>query len=66
MSNLKGDKNGMFGKIGELNVRSKKIQCVDTGEIFISATEAKKKYGGCVDEAARKGHRAGGYYWKYI
>lgn len=51
----------------------KKVQCVETGEIFISAREASKKYnlGKCsVCNAAnpniKKRSTAGGYHWKYL
>lgn len=48
-------------------INCKKIMCVETGEIFKSATEANKKYKGHITEAARgKRELAAGYHWKYI
>ena len=54
-------------KLSHKGVNSKKIMCVETGEIFNSATEASKKYKGHITEAARgKRELAAGYHWKYI
>jgi hypothetical protein len=71
-----GNKNPRFGKPGTFLGKKhsaetkaklgKKIRCKDTGEVFASVSLAKEKYSGCIDEAARKGHRAGGVYWEYL
>ena len=51
----------------EKKINCKKVMCVETGEVFNSATEAYRKYKGHISEAA-KGSRelAAGYHWKYI
>lgn len=52
------------------NPSVKKVQCIETGEIFNSAKEASKKYNGaCIKNAANPNHQqrtAGGYHWKYL
>lgn len=60
-SNLKGSINGMFGKTGALSPFSKKVLCIETGQIFVNIREAAKwanlkKDGhiGCVCKGKRK------------
>lgn len=53
-----------------LNTKSKRgLLCVDTGEVFITAREAEKKYElsyGAIAHAARNGKTCNGMKWKYI
>lgn len=45
----------------------KKIQCIETGEIFQSAAEAKRKYGGHIASVANGIRKtAGGFHWKWL
>lgn len=48
---------------------SKKIQCIETGQIFDSLTKAAE-YLHCtpnnINKSLKRGHKAGGYHWKYI
>jgi hypothetical protein len=49
--------------------QSKKVVCIETGEIFSSARAASKHIGlstGAVSQSIRDRCRAGGYHWKYI
>lgn len=52
------------------DIHYKKVQCIDTGEIFISITEAANKY--CIDAGnigrVCRGERksCGGYQWRYL
>lgn len=66
-NSLKEWANKNKDKLSHKGVNAKKVMCVETGEIFNSATEANRKYRGHVSEAA-KGSRelAAGYHWKYI
>lgn len=51
---------------------SKKVKCIETGEIFESCSDATKKHNlkrGSVKDAANPNHKqktAGGYHWQYI
>lgn len=48
-------------------INSKKVLCVETGEVFQSVTEASKKYKGHISEAANGSRKmAAGYHWKYV
>ena len=50
-------------------VNSKKVLCVDTGEVFDSGASAARSLGltiTCVRDSIRRGHKAGGYNWGYI
>lgn len=54
---------------GEKNPRSKKVLCVETGEIFASGRLAAKHYGlsGGVCSVCRGiGETAGGLHWRYV
>ena len=57
-------------KMREENPRSQKVICVETGVIYISASEATRQTGipqGNISRACRKGgNMAGGYRWKYL
>lgn len=47
---------------------SKPVKCLETGEIFLSATEASKSIGlnaHAVSEAIRNHGASGGYHWQY-
>lgn len=69
-------KQSSFGKNSGTN---KPVRCVETGELFISAAEAERKYDPKIHEkakpneniaaCARKGkekHTAYGYHWEYV
>lgn len=49
---------------------SKKIRCVETGEVFVSMTRAAKTYNsnpGNIWRSATSGrYRAGGYHWAFV
>ena len=48
--------------------RIRKVRCVETGEVFRSATAASHSLGlsdPCVNNAAKKGGTAGGFHWEY-
>lgn len=45
--------------------QSKPVVCVETGEVFESATFLLNKGIPCVNRAIRRGTRAGGFHWKY-
>lgn len=80
----KGDKNHMYGKRasaetrkkmsesrkGELHWNHKKVRCIETGEIYISAIEAGEKTG--IDNSSigkcckGKRNNAGSFRWDYI
>ena len=48
--------------------RIRKVRCVETGEVFGSATAASHSLGlsdPCVNNAAKKGGTAGGFHWEY-
>ena len=57
-------------KMREENPRSQKVICVETGMIYISASEAARQTGipqGNISRACRKGgNMAGGYRWKLV
>lgn len=63
---VKGEKNPMFGMIGNKNPNSRCVVCIETGVVFESVKEASKFCGGDVTKAARTGGLAGGYHWKRI
>ena len=44
----------------------KKVQNLETGEVFINKTQAKTIYGTSVDDAIRNHRRAGGYHFVFI
>lgn len=62
-----GEKNPMFGKTSAI---AKKVLCIETNEIFSSATKASEKYK--IDNSSickvcnGKRKTAGGYHWKYL
>ena len=60
--------------IEEINIKfennktnTKKVQCIETGEIFSSIANATRKYGGDI-KACVKGRQktAGGFHWRYF
>ena len=57
-------------KMREENPRSQKVICIETGVVYISASEAARQTGipqGNISRACRKGgNMAGGYSWKYL
>lgn len=64
---LKGRESVFKGTKGVINCKS--VICVETQEIFNSATEASlsiNKKGNAVSTAIGKGHRCGGYHWRYV
>ena len=66
----KGKENAKLGRIKSHEVCSKKVQCIETGEIFNSMGEASKqmhvaKSNMCHCLKGRRPH-AGGYHWRYI
>ncbi|MBR3000526.1 MAG: zinc-ribbon domain-containing protein, partial [Oscillospiraceae bacterium] len=49
--------------------RIRKVRCVETGEVFRSATAASHSLGlsdPCVNNAAKKGGTAAGFHWEYV
>lgn len=64
-----GNPNTRWKTRGKLNGRARKVRCIETGQIFDTATEASY-FVGCYKLAVknaiyRKG-RCGGYHWEYI
>lgn len=56
-------------KSGANNPASRKVRCIETGQIYDSAREASKALGkdkSAVTNSIRHNHRCGGYYWEYI
>lgn len=54
-------------RTGKLNPRSKKVLCVETGNIFDTVAKAREFAGkGNVSYALKSGGTAGGYHFKYI
>lgn len=48
-------------------ISMEKIQCIETGKIFQSAAEAKRKYGGHIASVANGIRKtAGGFHWKWL
>ena len=66
----KGEKNHMYGKMGELNKTSKKVIELTTGEVFESASIAAKKLNLNFSHvcAVARGTRGstGGYVFRYV
>jgi hypothetical protein len=58
-----GENNPCYGMNGGMNHNSRRVQCVETGQIFNSVKEAVSFCGGDVTKAARTGGKAGGYTW---
>ena len=62
----RGSKNGMFGRYG-VSPRSVGVRCVETGEEFVSISDAERNKGIVGVKAASKiGGLAGGYHWERI
>ena len=62
----RGSKNGMFGRYG-VSPRSVRVKCVETGEIFVSISDAERKKDIVgVKDASKIGGLAGGYHWERI
>ena len=54
--------------VGELKAQKKPVRCVETGEIYPSATEAVKslkKKSNHIGESIRQGTKAYGYHWEW-
>ena len=46
----------------------KKVECIETGKIFSSLSEADESIGrkkGAVSASIKNGHKAGGFHWRY-
>ena len=56
---VRGEKNPMYGKRKGENPNSRKMLCVETGQVFDSVKEAAEWAGGDVRKAARTGKTAG-------
>lgn len=52
--------------LGANNPKAKKVQCIETGQIFGCIKEAQQWLGKDIYRALKRGSRAGGYHWKYI
>lgn len=67
-----GVKNPAKGRKGEENGRSKKIKCVETGEVFGCIRDAQqwlletKGVKGAVGRSLKTGKKAGGYHWQEL
>ena len=78
MSDIRiGSKHPMYGKhhseetrkkMSENNNVSRKVKCVETGEIFNNISDAAKKYNTThiSDVCRNKRKIAGGYHWEYV
>ena len=68
--NMRYSMKGETGREWEgRNHASKKVLCVETGEIFESTTKASRWLGfssHVVSVSILKGYRAGGYHWEYL
>lgn len=54
-------------RTGDKNVKSKKITCIETGEVFNTITEAKEKHKkGNINYALKSGGTAGGLHFSYL
>ena len=66
----KGEKSYWYGKTGKDNPHSKKVICMETGEIFDAITNVERKYGYHRSGVSRCciGIRqtTGGFHWQYI
>ena len=66
----KGERNPMFGRRGKDSPSIKPVRCKETGEKFISATEAQEKTGisrmniGACCRGTR--NKTGGFSWEFI
>lgn len=63
---VSGSKNPMHGKTKSDNPNARSFLCVETGEIFNSAKDAKNFCGVEINRACSKGLTAGGYHWKRL
>lgn len=53
---------------GSACVKQKRVENVETGELFNSIVEAGLKYNmdkANISRACKKGYRAGGFHWRY-
>lgn len=66
---IKLEYNKLSKRNGE-RVSRKKVQCVETGEVFDSQIDALKKYGikssGGICVAIKKSTKCAGYHWRYV
>lgn len=47
-------------------LKSKAVLCVETGKIYVSASQAQRETGCLADQAARTKGKSFGYHWKYV
>ncbi len=52
--------------VGANNPRSRKVQCIETGEIFDNHTHAKTKYKANIHKAAKTGRKGAGMHWIFL
>ena len=66
---LAGQGCPICGRKKAANANKRKVVCVETGEIFPSATDAAKLIGvknsSSIIQSIKRGCRSGGYHWKY-
>lgn len=66
---LRGQGCPICGRKRASERNKRKVRCVETGEVFPSATDAAKTFGlrssSSIIQAIKKGGRSGGYHWMY-
>ena len=67
----RGEKNPMYGKdlSGANNPSSKKVRCIETGQVYVSTVDASLSIGksrGAVSAALKRKGACGGYHWEYV
>lgn len=67
---LAGQGCPVCGRKRAANSNKRKVVCVETGEIFLSATDAAKVVGvknsSSIIQSIKQGYKSGGYHWKYL
>lgn len=66
---LRGEKHKLYGKNGALAPRSKKVICVETNIVYVSARDAHKHIGGSdsgMSMAIKFGRSYKGYHWRFV
>ena len=67
---LAGQGCPICGRKQAANSNKRKVICVETGEIFPSATDAAKVVGvknsSSIIQSIKHGCKSGGYHWKYL
>jgi hypothetical protein len=67
---LAGQGCPICGRKQAANSNKRKVICVETGEVFPSATDAAKLIGvkssSSIIQSIKHGCRSGGYHWKYL